>query len=353
MALNDDIVDALVSHQVGLLRLSNATIRKIKRLLGRADPRIVERLLREDASALSKKRQEELLRSLRKIVDSVYEDATGALRIDLEGLAEYEGQYNLDMFRRVVPVRLDYVTPSAEQLIAAVNSRPFQGKILKDWYRDLPDRAFSRLRDSIRQGFVEGRTVQQMATDIRGRGANGFRDGILEINRRDAETTVRTAVNHTANAARAELYKRNEGLIKGVQWVSVLDSRTTAICMARDGNVYKVDKGPRPPAHPNCRSTTAPVMKSFRELGLNVDDAPKAARASMNGQVAGDLTYNDWLKKQPADLQDDVLGKQKARLFRKGGLSVDRFVDRKGREYTLDQLKRREADAWEKAGLAA
>jgi len=35
-------------------------------------------------------------------------------------------------------------------------------------------------------------------------------------------------------------------------------------------------------------------------------------------------------------------------LFRQGGLTLDRFVDRAGREYTLDELRRREAAAWEK-----
>jgi hypothetical protein len=30
---------------------------------------------------------------------------------------------------------------------------------------------------------------------------------------------------------------------------------------------------------------------------------------------------------------------------------MDRFVDRSGHEYTLDELRRREAEAFEKAGI--
>lgn len=349
MAVNDDLLDRLTRHQIGLQRLSNATIRKIVALLNKSDARIVERLLRDDLTEISRQRQGALLRDIRQIVGSVYEDATGQLQIELEALADYEVDYQLDLFREVVPVDLDFVRPASDQVVAAVNSRPFQGKLMREWYRELEDGAFRRLRDTIRMGIVEGRTTEQMIRDIRGTRAQGYRDGVLETNRRAAEVTVRTAVNHTANAARTRLYGRNKGLIKGVQWVSTLDSRTSAVCRARDGKVYDVDKGPRPPAHPNCRSSTAPVLKSWREIGLNKDDTPPSTRASMNGQVAEDVTYGDWLRRQPVEVQNEVLGEKKARLFRKGDLPIDRFVDKKGDELTLDELKRREKAAWQRA----
>jgi len=57
-------------------------------------------------------------------------------------------------------------------------------------------------------------------------------------------------------------------------------------------------------------------------------------------------TYNGWLKAQSAATQDDVLGKTKGRLFRKGDLTVDKFVNRSGQELTLEQLKAKDAEAW-------
>ena len=71
-------------------------------------------------------------------------------------------------------------------------------------------------------------------------------------------------------------------------------------------------------------------------------------RASMNGQVPADQTYDGFLRKQPKAFQDEVLGKTKADLFR-SGVKVDRFTDASGVEYTLDQLKRREREAWQTA----
>ena len=149
--------------------------------------------------------------------------------------------------------------------------------------------------------------------------------------------------------AREQTYAENEDLIKGVQWVSTLDDKTSPVCRGRDGIVYESDRGPRPPAHPNCRSTTTPVLKSWKELGINLKEAPAGTRASLNGQVPATETYNSWLKKQPVEFQDDVLGPARGKLYRKGGVSMDKFTDASGDQYTLKQLRRREAAAFKKA----
>jgi hypothetical protein len=125
----------------------------------------------------------------------------------------------------------------------------------------------------------------------------------------------------------------------------------TPICQGLDGKVFPLDSGPRPPAHINCRSATVPVLKSWREMGIDRDEVPAGTRASMNGQVAATETYGEWLRKQPAAVQEEALGKAKARLFRDGGLTVDRFAAPTGRAYTLDELRAREARAFEKAGV--
>jgi len=153
------------------------------------------------------------------------------------------------------------------------------------------------------------------------------------------EATVKTALSHTANVARESVYKANEDVIKGVQWVSTLDGRTSAICMARDGIVYPPDKGPRPPAHWNCRSATIPILKSWKELGIDAKEIDEGTRASMNGQVPAGQNYDSWLRTQSADFQNDVLGKGKADIFR-DGTSVTKFVDKSGRELTLAELRK-------------
>jgi len=364
MPINDDLSDALVRHQIGLQRLGNAEVRKLLALLKRVEVRVSERLLSADLTQFSRKRAKVLLQDIRKITRSVYTDATGKLQIEVERLALYELDYQQDLFKRMVPIELDVIRPANDQIIAAVNSRPFQGRIMREWLQDLEETAFARLRGTIRQGFVEGRTTPQIIQAIRGTAAMGYRDGIAQINRNHAATVTRTAIAHTANTARSGLYRRNPNLIAGVQWVSTLDTRTSAICRARDGAVGPVDASnkdwrlprgakrlvppdARPPAHPNCRSTTTPILKSWQAMGLR--NLPGSTRASMDGQVSADLTYNDWLRKQTVATQNEVLGVRAGRLYRQGGLSVDRFVNDQGRAYTLDELRVREAEAWDRA----
>lgn len=71
----------------------------------------------------------------------------------------------------------------------------------------------------------------------------------------------------------------------------------------------------------------------------------------MNGQVPDDLTYNQWLRQQSVDIQNEALGPRRGALFRKGDLSVTQFTTRRGRTLTLKELRQREPDAFEAAGL--
>ena len=351
MALNDDVLDIEVRHQVGLHRLATGIVRRIIKLLDAVDADIVRKiqLINEDTWTLQ--RLERLLREVRVLNAAAYSRLSVELRDDLKALATYERDYQVEQLRRVVPVEVNWQRPTVAQLQAAVTVRPFMGALLREWVAGLEEGRMRRLREAIRIGFVEGETIGQIVRRVRGTQAARFKDGALSISRRSAEAMVRTAVNHTATAARDLVFEQNESVIKGVQWVSTLDLRTTPICRARDGKVYPLNSGPRPPAHINCRSTITPVVKSWQELGLSGPDLPPATRASMNGQVAADLSYGDWLLKQPASVQDEVLGVAKGRLFRRGELPIDRFVDESGRSYTLDELRRRESAAWRRAGL--
>lgn len=351
MAINDDILDRLISHQIWTQRFSTSTVRKIVALLNRLDSRIVERLAGAGLTELSRLRQEQLLDAIRTIVAGSYGEAMGALTSELSDFAKYEAEFQGRLLAGSLPSQIETVRPGAAQIVAATKARPFQGRLLREWGKDIEESAFRRVRDTIRMGIVEGRTTDQIVRDIRGTRAAKYADGILQRNRRDVESVVRTAVNHTANIARQEVYAANADLIKGVRWVSTLDARTTTVCASRDGTVYPVDSGPRPPAHFGCRSTTAPITKSWREMGFDIDDLPAGTRASMTGQVSAATTYQDWLKRQPVDIQEDVLGVAKAKLFRDGGMSIDRFVDRNGAELTLDDLRRKDGAAFERAGL--
>jgi hypothetical protein len=160
---------------------------------------------------------------------------------------------------------------------------------------------------------------------------------------------VQTALSHTAQTARQESYKANADLVKAVRWLSTLDAHTTSICRVRDGLQYTADThkpidssipwgdGPGK-IHFCCRSVSVPVLKSWRELGIPIDDMPAGTRASMNGQVPADITYNQWFTKQPASRQREILGARRFELYQDGKVSVDQFYSDKGVYLSLPEL---------------
>ena len=352
---NEELADLSVRHQVQIFRLSSGVLRKLIPLLNRADQEIIAKLASRGATlegSFTSKRLGSLLESIRVINRDAHTGLGRELRKELRDLAAYEASFQARMISSALPIQWDIVSPSAEMLDAVVNAQPFQGKLLKDWVSELDASKFRRVRDAVRLGMIEGQTTDQIVRRIRGTRALRYKDGVMEIGRRGAEAMVRTAVSHTASAARETLYQANSDLIAKEVWVATLDTRTCPVCGSLDGQEFELGKGPRSPVHIGCRCLRAPVTKSWRELGFDIDELPPGTRASMNGQVPGDMSYEQWLRRQPVSVQDDALGKSKGQLFRKGELPLDKF--RQGNEeLTLDQLRAKEAEAFTKAGLAA
>lgn len=354
-SLNDELFDSTVAHQLDLLGYSNNVSRRMIALLNRTDAdlfaQLMARLESMDGTSFTVERLEALLVSVRALNTQVYGELKQSLESDLQDLVNYETSYQESQFKAVLPVQVSVATVSADQVYAAAMARPFQGKLLSEWASKIEADRMTRIRDTIRIGYIENQTIPQMVQRLRGTRALKYTDGLINIDRRVAEAIVRTAVSHTANYAQESFFERNSELIKGIRLVETLDHRTCTQCMSLDGKVYPLNSGPRPPHHIGCRGTAVPVIKSWRELGINADDMPASTRASMNGQVPSDMTYQQFLENRPASFQDEVLGKTKGKLFRDGGLTVDRFVDRNGREYTLDELRQRDRAAFERAGL--
>lgn len=349
-SVNERLYDLGVGHQVGLSRLATATLRDVHELLAELVDDVADRVLRA-GTEVSRTRLTALLAALKKLYAESYSDVRKRVLDAVAEVAKYEAEYQQRTILGALPIDVGFALPSASQLVAAATQRPLDGHLLKDWSKRLGDGAYRRVAGALRTGAAEGATTAEIVRRIRGTPSLNYRDGLAAISRRGAESLVRTATNHAATAARELTYEANDDLIKGVRWTSTLDSRTTPICRSRDGEIYPPGEGPRPPAHWGCRSTTVPVLKSWRDLGIDVDEADPGTRASVNGQVPATETYSTWLTRQSAETQDEVLGSTRGKLLRSGGLKVEKFTDLVGRQYTLAELKSREAAAFRRAGL--
>jgi hypothetical protein len=155
---------------------------------------------------------------------------------------------------------------------------------------------------------------------------------------------VRTSINQVANAASQQVYEANQDITQKYRYVATLDTRTSSICRALDGREFEYGKGPTPPQHFNCRSTTVPVI-NYKELGF--DPPPPSKRAAAGGMVPADQTYGQWLAKQDLATKAKALGASKVpyfnRLADKYGPTdaIAKLVRDDGSELTLDQLRAR------------
>lgn len=91
----------------------------------------------------------------------------------------------------------------------------------------------------------------------------------------------------------------------------------------------------------NCRSTLVPVTRSFSELGIDRPDFKPTTRASKDGQIAADTTFEGFLDRQSKAFQDEMLGKGRADLWRSGAITLRDLVSGTGRPLSLDELRNR------------
>jgi SPP1 gp7 family putative phage head morphogenesis protein len=362
-SVNTELLDANLRHQIGVMRFSNGMVSRMVGLMNKADGHLFAELasaIERGKSAAAIARLDAMLQSVRDLNARVYQQVESGIKTDVRDLAEYEIDFQTGLLKEVPGLPINAVT--LDQVYGAVTAKPFQGRLLSEWAKSIETDRMARIRDTIRMGIVSNETTSQIVQRIRGTKANGYADGIIQIDRRNAEAVVRSAISHTAAVTRDFVYQANSDLIKAVQWVSTLDSRTSPICRARDGLRYTCADhrpvghavpwlGGPGAAHWSCRSISTPVLKSYKELGIDMPDMPNATRASMDGQVPSDTTYGEWFARQSAARQDVIVGPTRGQLFRKGGIAFDSFANDKGRMLTLAQLREIESGAFRKAGL--
>ena len=333
------LTSAFISHQVYLQRLATSEANQVIPYIEEMKAAIKAKVLSfgdDDREAVA---LEKMLKALDKAFRNITGEWNERLIDDLKEIAKYETGWNVDTLDKNVDA--NFTLPAPNQVWAAINFQPLQlndkpvelDALISNW----SEVEVSRLVTGVKVGFVQGRTTRQVVKDIIGAG------GLADISQRNAMTTVRTAVAHVSNAARQEVYTENADIVEGYEWVSTLDKRTSTICKHYDGlKVYPDSKvKPKPPAHPNCRSSTIPIISSdfdFLDVG-----AKRAARGADGGtQVSADMTYYDFLKTQPAWFQDDALGPVRGKIFRNAGMTTEEFnkasVDGFGRPLTLKEM---------------
>lgn len=360
MKINNRISDETIAHSLFVSRYGTGVARRMVSRLNQSDAELAARLLvalevmpRDNFTVTH---LESLLGSVREVNRTAVQNAFGTLADELLHFAAHESGYQFDLFHHLLPEAVLRHYPlaaiSQDMVYAAAMARPFQGRLLSEWASNLESDRLARLTNTVRSGYLNGATTEQIARQVRGTATNQFQDGAIQVSRANAMSIAKTAVSHLASIARDSFAQTNSDILDAKQWLSTLDNKTTPTCIIRDRLKYTLDNKPvghkipylQGPGriHFCCRSTETLVVKSWRELGIPVDEMDAGTRASMDGQVPADTNYSEWLLRQSYNRQIKVLGATRAKLLRDGELTVSQFFSDKGEWLTLDQLKQLE-----------
>jgi SPP1 gp7 family putative phage head morphogenesis protein len=336
-----------------------------------------------------------ILAQLKESLDGWAGDATELTATELQGIAELQSEFVTEQLRKALPegilrsnintveispqfaqsvvttdpTQLNVVTLS-DDLFAAVNGAPQtfsltaaqgatitlpNGQVVSKAFRGIATSQAEQFSQVVRNGLLTGETTPSIAKRLIGSlqfgeeaktvGQIAAAGGQLtQVADNQIIALVRTSINQVANAASQQVYEGNQDITKKYRYIATLDTRTSAICRALDGREFEYGKGPMPPQHFNCRSTTVPVIDY---KALDIPPPPEGKRASMDGPVPGNETYGQWLAKQPRATQADALGPGKVayfnRLAKKYGPTdaMAKLVRDDGSELTLAQLRSR------------
>lgn len=353
----NEFLDQFIRHNIYIQRLGSFHGNQFDDYLKRAD-RVIRDILSGVTEIDSRSLVNRIVRQLRAEVSPIYDEYNQFLTESLEELATNEVEWTESALSRGVDDAAPSISaPAPAQVISAALARPLQfgntAVILKDLLAGFTQQEVQKVEGVVRSGFFEGQTVTEMVRRIRGTRAANFNDGILATTQRSARLIARTATNHVATAAKDSTFKANSRLLEGVEWSSTLDSRTSSICRIRDGQVYPVDSGPRPPAHPACRSSIVPKVKD--EFTLFRGNETRAAVGAEGAKPTQAGNYYNWLRTQPASFQNEVLGVTKGKIFRNAGLTTSEFRRLVSNNFdeplTLAEMRAKEPEVFDRAGL--
>lgn len=364
----DRMHGAMIRQAVDQARYEAGLRQRVLDLLKKLERQLVHDIQDAELDTARTDWQKARLRNLLGLADEKIRDFYGRVESmtseELAGLVQVAGTNLAKLLNHAVGADvLQRLNWTDAQLRAIADETLVFGAPAKEWWSRQATELSQAFADQMREGMLRGETIQELTWRVAGKAAGPkypAAPGIMEVSRRNAEALVRTSVLTVANEAHLQTFQANDGVIKGLQWVSTLDSRTTAICRALDGKMWDLDYQPiegntqpfpGPIAHWNCRSTQVPVLKSWEELakeaggntGLasQLDQMSEPDRASIDGGVSGKLTYEDWFKAQSEADQKDILGEAKWAIWKRGNLSFSDMVDQRGNELTLEQLRAR------------
>ena len=160
-----------------------------------------------------------------------------------------------------VQVNLDAPAPDAIDAIVTRTTQQIHASTIP-----LADWVVTAMKQELVRGIVLGDNPNKVARDLIRRTEGHFNGGLARAIR-IARTEMLDAHREGSLAAA----KTNKDLLTGWRWLATLDARTCPSCIAKHGTVHGLDEfGPED--HQQGRCARVDIVKSWRDLGFNIDE---------------------------------------------------------------------------------
>ncbi len=288
-----------------------------------------------------------------------------ALANDIAEAAGYAGEFAgaqhndiLSLGGRVAG--FESVALTASQYRSFFAATPLGGFLLQEWV----DRAFSSsmqraMLTDLQAGVLQGEGYPELVRRL----ADGF-----DLLKHEAVTLARTYVQ-TANVTASQMVAQaNSDILRGWRWCATLEhgyhqsgTGTCLRCAALDGEEFTLGEGPPLPLHPRCRCFPVWLTKTWRDLGIDMDELedvarPYTVRPDENIDEGGRRTilesgfhqgnYADWIMGRSEEVQLNALGPGRLALLKSGEIKFSDLVDGQGNLRTLEELRNLRSTAY-------
>jgi len=384
--VNEQIAANLIKHQIYLIQYSNGLYNDAAKLLANTEEELEKTALfyatklqdSKVGSAQYNRIANNYREAVRKIREPVWNTLAKTLASEMQELGQIEMDFIASTIENAIPLAkpLTLDRPERSTVTSAIENQPVaEGKILSELMDSLAtqdvERISSRTVDRMTLGESASAAVQQTI----GTKAQRYRDGVMRRAQTSMEAISQTVSTATSTTAQKELFSKNSYLIKDEIFRATLDSGTTPVCIENSNQIFPVGEGPYPPLHYRCRSKRLPnvlpdaletqsfdpstertlVKEYATQSALDTNkirtraDLPygtkqdfdrfaRGRRRELIGTEPVNVSYGDFLRKQSAEFQREVLGNARYKLFRDSKLPLTKFINN-GRYLTLEELK--------------
>ena len=91
--------------------------------------------------------------------------------------------------------------------------------------------------------------------------------------------------------------------------------------------------------HFSCRCALSTRTKSFKDLGIELEEPGESTRPNDGGAVSSKMNFKDFLASKDKDWRAEYLGPGRAEMYEAGKITLNDLMNLKGRKLTLEELQ--------------